>query len=75
MGWILLVLLLIAAAFGVLGLVIKATVFIVLTLVMSTIILAYIAYAIVKRQARKMSDELDRRLQPPSQPPTQDYRY
>ena len=75
MGWILLVLLLIAAAFGVLGLVIKATIFVVLTVVMSTIILAYIAYAIVKRQARKMSDDLDRRLQPPSQPPTQDYRY
>ena len=75
MGWILLVLLLIAAAFGVLGLVIKATIFVVLTVVMSTILLAYIAYAIVKRQARKMSDDLDRRLQPPSQPPTQDYRY
>jgi hypothetical protein len=42
---------------------------------MSTLILAYIAYEIVKRQARKMCDELDRRLQPPSQPPTQDYRY
>ena len=75
MGWILLVLLLIAAAFGVLGLVIKATIFIVLTVVISTFLLAYIAYAIVKRQARKMADDLDRRLQPPSQPPTQDYRY
>jgi hypothetical protein len=31
MGWILLVLLLVAAAFGVLGLVIKATIFVVLT--------------------------------------------
>ena len=56
MGWILLVLLLIAAAFGVLGLVVKATIFIVLTVVMSTILLAYIAYAMVKRQARKMAD-------------------
>jgi ABC-type uncharacterized transport system permease subunit len=71
MGWILLVLILIAAAFGVLGLVVKATIFIVLTVVISTILLAYIAYAIVKRQATKVAKELDRRLQPP----TQDYRY
>ena len=35
MGWILLFLILIAAAFGVLGLVIKATVFVVLTIVMT----------------------------------------
>ncbi len=35
MGWILLFLILIAAAFGVLGLVIKATVFIVLTILMT----------------------------------------
>lgn len=75
MAWILLVLLLIAAAFGVLGLVVKATIFIVLTVVMSTILLAYFAYVLVKRQARKMTKELDRRLQPPTQPPTQDYRY
>jgi peptidoglycan/LPS O-acetylase OafA/YrhL len=71
MGWILLVLLLIAAAFGVLGLVVKATIFIVLTVVISTILLAYIVYALVKRQARKAAKDLDRRLQPPSQ----DYRY
>lgn len=71
MGWILLVLLLIAAAFGVLWLVVKVTIFIVLTIVMSTLLLAYLAYAVVKRQARKMAKELDRRLQPP----TQDNRY
>ena len=75
MGWILLVLVLIAAAFGVLGLVMKATVFVVLTVVMSTILLAYLAYVLVKRQARKMAKELDRRFQPPSPPPSQDYRY
>lgn len=75
MAWILLVLLLIAAAFGVLGLVIKATIFLVLTVVISTILLAYIAYWLVKRQARKAAQELDRRLQPPSRPPTTDYRY
>jgi peptidoglycan/LPS O-acetylase OafA/YrhL len=71
MGWIVLVLILIAAAFGVLGLVVKATIFIVLTVVISTILLAYIAFALVKRQARRVAKELDRRLQPPSQ----DYRY
>jgi peptidoglycan/LPS O-acetylase OafA/YrhL len=75
MGWVLLVLLLIAAAFGVLGLVVKATIFVVLTIAISTILLAYIAYWLVKRQARKVAQDLDRRLQPPSQPPTQDYRY
>ena len=75
MGWILLVLLLIAAAFGVLGIVVKATIFVVLTVVISTILLAYIAYWLVKRQARRVSQDLDRRLQPPSEPPTKDYRY
>jgi hypothetical protein len=75
MGWILLLLILIAAAFGVLGLVVKATMFIVLTIVMTAIILGYVAYLIVKRQARRISKELDRRLQPPPHPPTQDYRY
>jgi hypothetical protein len=75
MGWILLLLVLIAAAFGVLGLVVKATMFVVLTLVMTAIVLGYVAYLIVKRQARKIANELDRRLQPPPNPPTQDYRY
>ena len=53
----------------------KATIFVVLTVVISTILLAYIAYALVKRQARNVAKELDRRLQPPSHPPTQDFRY
>jgi uncharacterized membrane protein len=74
-GWILLFLVLVAAAFGVLGLVVKAAMFLVLTLVMTAIVLGYIAYAILKRQARKVAEELDRRLQPPTHPPTQDYRY
>ena len=71
MPWVLLLLILIAAAFGVLGLVIKATVFVVLTLVMSAILLGCIAYLLVKRQVKKVSKDLDRRLQPP----TQDNRY
>jgi multisubunit Na+/H+ antiporter MnhG subunit len=75
MAWILLVLILIAAAFGVLGLVVKATIFVVLTLVMSAIALGYIAYAIVKRQAKRAAKELDRRLQQPPEPPAHDYRY
>ena len=55
MGWILLFLILIAAAFGVLGLVIKATVFIVLTILMSLLVLGYIAYVMVRRQARRLT--------------------
>lgn len=75
MAWILLVLILLATAFGVLGLVVKATIFVVLTIVMSSIVLAYLAYALVKRQVRIVAKELDRRIQPPMQPPTQDDRY
>jgi len=74
MGWILLFLILIAAAFGVLGLVIKATVFIVLTILMSLLVLGYIAYVMVRRQARRLTKEMERQL-PPAQPPTRDYRY
>jgi uncharacterized RDD family membrane protein YckC len=70
MGWILLFLILIAAAFGVLGLVVKATVFLVLTILTTLLVLGYIAYAMVRRQARKLAKDMDR--QPP---PTQDYRY
>ena len=71
MGWFLLFLLLIAAAFGVLGLVIKATVFVVLTVVMTVIVLGYVAYLMLRRQAKRFESELDKRLQPPKQ----DYRY
>ena len=74
MGWILLFLILIAAAFGVLGLVVKATVFLVLTILTTLLVLGYIAYAMVRRQARKLAKDMDRQL-PPTQPPTQDYRY
>ena len=70
-----LLLVLIAAAFGVLGLVVKATMFLVLTIVTTVIVLSFVVYLIVRRQARKISMELDRRLQPPKGPPTQDYRY
>ena len=69
MGWFLLFLVLIAAAFGVLGLVIKATVFVVLTIVMTVIVLGFIAYLMLKRQAKRFDNELNDRLQPPSQDP------
>jgi hypothetical protein len=71
MGWILLFLVLIAAALGVLGLVVKATIFLVLTILMTVILLGYVAYLIVRRQAKRMQKEFEKRLQPPSQ----DYRY
>jgi peptidoglycan/LPS O-acetylase OafA/YrhL len=71
MGWILLFLVLIAAALGVLGLVVKATIFLVLTILMTVIVLGYIAYLIVRRQARRLQKDFEKRLQPPSR----DYRY
>ena len=71
MGWVLLFLVLIAAAFGVLGAVVKATVFIVLTIVMTVLVLGFIAFLLLRRQARRIEQDLNRRLQPPKQ----DYRY
>jgi Flp pilus assembly protein TadB len=70
-GWVLLFLVLVAMAFGVLGAVVKATVFIILTVVMTVIVFGYIAYLLLRRQARRLDKDLDRRLQPPKQ----DYRY
>lgn len=65
MGWLLLILVLIAAAFGVLGAVIKATVFVVLTIVFVVITFAVVGYLLLKQQARKMQEQFERRLQPP----------
>jgi hypothetical protein len=65
MGWLLLFLVLIAAAFGVLGAVIKATVFVVLTIVFVAISLGLIAYLAIKHQARKIQEEFERRIRPP----------
>lgn len=64
MGWLLLFLVLIAAAFGVLGMVIKAAVFIVLTVVLTAITLGYIGFLLLRRQARRFESDLNRRLQP-----------
>jgi hypothetical protein len=77
MGWLLLFLVLIAAAFGVLGAVIKATVFVVLTLIFVVMTLAVIAYLVFRQQARKMQEQFERRIQPPKTelPPERDDRY
>lgn len=64
MAWVLLLLVLIAAAFGVLGAVVKATIFIVLTIVSVTLILGMIAYYLLRQQARRMHHELERRIPP-----------
>ena len=71
MGWFLLFLVLIAAAFGVLGLVIKATVFVVLTVVMTVIVFGFILYLMLRRQAKRFDEDLNKRLEPPKQ----DYRF
>jgi len=71
MGWVLLFLVLIAAAFGVLGAVVKATIFLVLTIIMTVLALGFIVYLLLRRQARRVERDLTRRLQPPKQ----DYRY
>jgi Flp pilus assembly protein TadB len=77
MGWLLLILVLIAAAFGVLGAVIKATVFVVITIVFVVLALATIAVLAFRQQTRKMQEQFERRLQPPKTdyPPDRDDRY
>jgi uncharacterized protein HemX len=64
MGWVLLFLVLVAAAFGVLGAVIKATVFIVLTIISVTLILGMVVYLLLKQQARRVQRELEDRFRP-----------
>lgn len=64
MGWVLLFLVLVAAAFGVLGAVIKATVFIVLTIISVTLILGVVVYLLLKQQARRVQRELEDRIRP-----------
>jgi cell division protein FtsL len=61
MGWVILILLLLAAAFGVLGAVLKAAVFIVLTVLLSITLLAAIGWYALKHQARKLTAEFDAR--------------
>lgn len=62
MGWFILFLVLVAVAFGVLGAVIKATVFIVLTILFTLVALTAIAVLAFRHQANKFQREFERRL-------------
>ena len=53
MGWLVLILVLIALAFGILGAVVKAVVFVVLTIIFTLLALGTIAYFAVRHQARR----------------------
>jgi hypothetical protein len=66
MGWFVLILVLIAIAFGILGAVIKAVAFIVLTIIFTLLALGAIGYFAVKHQARRVMDDADRGRQLPS---------
>jgi hypothetical protein len=62
MGWFLLFLVLIALAFGVLGVVIKATVIIVLTILFTIAALVVLAILGFRYQANRARRELERRF-------------
>ncbi|MBI3648714.1 MAG: hypothetical protein HY240_08200 [Actinobacteria bacterium] len=62
MGWFLLLLVLIAVAFGILGAVIKATVFVVLTILFTITTLVVLAALAFRHQANKLRRQLERRL-------------
>jgi hypothetical protein len=61
MGWFLLLLVLVALAFGVLGIVIKFTVVIVLTILFTIAVLVMLAVLAFRHQANKFRRELERR--------------
>ena len=62
MGWFLLFLVLVALAFGVLGAVIKATVFLVLTLLFTIATFGVLAMLVFRHQAAKFRRQLERHL-------------
>ena len=67
MGWFVLILVLIAIAFGILGAVVKAVAFVVLTIIFTMLALGAIAYFTIKHQARRiLHDASDPRRQLPS---------
>ena len=66
MGWFVLILVLIAIAFGILGAVVKAVAFIVLTIIFTVIALGAIAYFAVKHQAKRYTSSTNGRGQLPS---------
>jgi peptidoglycan/LPS O-acetylase OafA/YrhL len=56
------ILLILAAAFGILGAVLKAVAFLVITALLTVTLLAALAWWGVKRSARKLTDEYDRQI-------------
>ena len=60
MLWLLLLLVVVAAAFGVLGIVLKATLVVVLTIVFTIVVLVAIAGLLLRHKARQFRRELDR---------------
>ena len=66
MGWFILILVLIAIALGILGAVVKAVAFIVLTILFTMLALGAIAYYVVKHQARRFTNDANRGRQLPS---------
>ena len=80
MAWIILILVLLAAAFGVLGVVLKVTAIIVFTTLLSIIVLTTLVWWLFKRQARRFAREFDRAAggaqgDGRELPPTHDDRY
>ena len=83
MAWFLLILVLLAAAFGVLGAVIKVTAFLVLTILLTLAVLAAVAWFAIRSQMRRWQHEVvgssrtwDRPSNGPARDlPTHDDRY
>jgi positive regulator of sigma E activity len=59
MLWAILILLVLAALFGVLAAVVKAVAFIVLTILLTITVFAALGWWALKRQVRKVADQLD----------------
>ncbi len=70
-----LILLLLAAIFGILGIVVKAALFVVLTILLSLAILVALGYWAVKRSARKYSSGPSSPGGSRALPPPRDDRY
>jgi uncharacterized protein (DUF58 family) len=62
MMWVILVLLVLAAIFGILGMVVKAVAFVVLTITLTVVVLIAVAWYALKHQARKLSHDVDARM-------------
>lgn len=77
MGWFLFLLLVLAVAFGVAGAVLKATVFIVLTILATIAVLGVLAMLAIRYGWWRFTRDLERRTQPDRGrfPPGRDDRY